>query len=89
MKVVLLLLHLAVTATVSVISTLNFNYCCYWSNFYWYFSISRQSGLTTNNSREDPVNYFNQLWINTITNEILDQTNFYSQHYIKFHDDHL
>ena len=89
MKVVLLLLHLTVTATVSVVSTLNFNYCCYWSNFYYYVSISRQSGLTSNNSQEDPVNYFNQLWINTISNEILHQTNLYSQHYINSHDDHL
>ena len=89
MKVVLLLLHLTVTATVSVVSTLNFNYRCYWSNFYYYFSISRQCGLMSNNPREDPVNYFNQLWINTISNEILHQTNLYSQHYISYHDDHL
>ena len=88
-KLVLLLLHLTVTATVSVVSTLNFNYCCYWSNFYYYVSISRQSRLTSNNSQKDPVNYFNQLWINTISNEILHQTNLYSQHYINSHDHHL
>ena len=90
MKVVLLLLHLTVTATVSVVSTLNFNYCCYWSNFYCYSSISIKTRTNEQQLlRKNPVDYFNPLWINTISNEILHKTNLYSQHYINSHDDHL
>ena len=65
------------TGTTSPVSTLNLNYCSYcsninYSNFYWYSSISRKK-RTNNSSIAEPIDYFNQLWINTTIIEIFYQ----------------
>lgn len=44
---------------------------------------------TSNTSGAKPVNYSNQLWTDTLNNEILHQINLYCQQYHHSHNEHL
>ena len=46
-------------------------------------------GLTTQLSGAEPVIYFKHLWTDTLSNEILKQTNLYGQQYLQSHVDYL
>ena len=46
-------------------------------------------GPRSNISGAEPVHYFKQLCTDTVNNEILHQTNFYGQHYLRSHDVNL